>query len=68
MSKSLRLALLCSFAGVLAGALGVGGGIVKAPIMLALGMNPTVVAATASFMIVRFFFFHSSVSLSLSVV
>ena len=40
-----------TLAGVVAGAFGVGGGIVKGPLMLELGVSPPVAAATASAMI-----------------
>lgn len=39
-------------AGVAAGFLGIGGGMVKGPLMIELGMVPSVAAATSSFMIV----------------
>jgi hypothetical protein len=45
-----RLPLGCVFAGVLAGMLGVGGGMVMQPLMLELGLLPDVAAATAAFM------------------
>jgi uncharacterized membrane protein YfcA len=41
----------CSFAGVIAGMFGVGGGIVKGPLMLHLGVLPEVAAATSATMI-----------------
>jgi uncharacterized membrane protein YfcA len=41
----------CSFAGVIAGMFGVGGGIVKGPLMLHLGSLPEVAAATSATMI-----------------
>lgn len=43
--------LYCVVAGVAAGLLGIGGGMVKGPIMLAMGVLPPVQSATASFMI-----------------
>ncbi|TDH68857.1 hypothetical protein CCR75_005266 [Bremia lactucae] len=42
---------LCSMAGVCAGLLGIGGGMVKGPIMLEMGILPPVQSATANFMI-----------------
>eukprot|EP00276_Gloeochaete_wittrockiana_P006029 CAMPEP_0184647208 /NCGR_PEP_ID=MMETSP0308-20130426/4109_1 /TAXON_ID=38269 /ORGANISM="Gloeochaete witrockiana, Strain SAG 46.84" /LENGTH=418 /DNA_ID=CAMNT_0027077999 /DNA_START=301 /DNA_END=1557 /DNA_ORIENTATION=- len=38
-------------AGVVAGLLGLGGGLIKSPLMLQLGMNPLVVTSTSSYMI-----------------
>lgn len=43
--------LLCTIAGIAAGLFGVGGGIVKGPLMLEMGVNPLVAAATAATMI-----------------
>lgn len=43
--------LLCSTAGVAAGLFGVGGGIIKGPLMLELGVMPEVAAATSATMI-----------------
>lgn len=43
--------LLAGFSGMLAGLLGVGGGMIKGPLLLALGVDPLVASATASFMI-----------------
>lgn len=48
---TLRYPLLCSGAGVIAGMFGVGGGIVKGPLMLHLGVLPEVAAATSATMI-----------------
>ena len=42
---------ICSLAGVFAGLFGVGGGIIKAPLMLELGVCPEVAAATSATMI-----------------
>lgn len=47
-----RYPLLCFFAGVAAALTGIGGGLVKSPIMLEMGMLPAVVTATSSFMII----------------
>eukprot|EP00298_Acanthocystis_sp_HF-20_P010054 c18644_g1_i2.p1 GENE.c18644_g1_i2~~c18644_g1_i2.p1 ORF type:complete len:483 (+),score=179.39 c18644_g1_i2:31-1449(+) len=52
----LHFPALCTFAGVSAGLLGIGGGMVKGPLMLHMGVNPEVSAATSGFMI----FFTSS--------
>jgi uncharacterized membrane protein YfcA len=43
--------LLCIFAGMCAGLFGVGGGIVKGPLMMEMGVHPLVAAATSSVMI-----------------
>ena len=43
--------LLCVFAGLCAGLFGVGGGIVKGPLMLEMGVHPMVSAATSAVMI-----------------
>jgi len=43
---------ICSMAGLIAGMFGVGGGIVKGPLMLELGILPDVASATAATMIV----------------
>ena len=42
---------LCSVAGVFAGLFGIGGGIVKGPLLLEMGVRPTVAAATSATMI-----------------
>ena len=49
--NSIRYPLLCSFAGLLAGVFGVGGGLLKGPLMLELGVLPTVASATSNVMI-----------------
>ncbi|KAF6251261.1 hypothetical protein COO60DRAFT_1562023 [Scenedesmus sp. NREL 46B-D3] len=49
--NSLLYPLLCSTAGIVAGLFGVGGGIVKGPLMLELGVSPEVAAATSATMI-----------------
>ena len=46
----MRVQILCVLAGVLAGMLGVGGGMIMQPLMLELGLLPDVCAATAAFM------------------
>ena len=43
--------LICSIAGLFAGMFGVGGGIVKGPLMLIMGVHPLVAAATSATMI-----------------
>jgi uncharacterized membrane protein YfcA len=48
---TIRYPLICTIAGVFAGLFGVGGGIIKGPLMLEMGVNPLVAAATASTMI-----------------
>lgn len=45
------LPVACTLAGVAAGGLGIGGGMVKTPLMLELGILPSVAAATAALMI-----------------
>ncbi|GMI28582.1 hypothetical protein TeGR_g10495 [Tetraparma gracilis] len=40
------------FSGIMAGLLGIGGGVINGPLLLGLGVEPSVVAATASTMIV----------------
>ena len=42
---------ICVSAGVAAGLLGIGGGMLKGPIMLEMGLPPRVVAATAAYML-----------------
>merc|ERR1712137_609996 len=49
--NTLRYPLICSLAGLCAGLFGVGGGIVKGPLMLEMGISPAVAAATAATMI-----------------
>lgn len=62
--NTIRYPLLCSSAGVLAGLFGVGGGIIKGPLMLELGVEPQVASATAATMIL---FTSSSASVSFEV-
>ena len=50
-ATTIRYPLLCSMAGILAGLFGVGGGIIKGPLMLELGVAPQVASATAATMI-----------------
>ncbi|KAE9003808.1 hypothetical protein PR003_g17084 [Phytophthora rubi] len=49
--RVLTFPAVCTIAGVAAGLLGIGGGMVKGPIMLEAGILPPVQSATASFMI-----------------
>ncbi|KAK1946950.1 Sulfite exporter TauE/SafE family protein 3 [Phytophthora citrophthora] len=55
---------LCTMAGVCAGLLGIGGGMVKGPIMLEMGILPGVQSATANFMIL---FTSSSTTLQFAI-
>lgn len=48
---TIKYPLVCSMAGLIAGMFGVGGGIIKGPLMLALGVLPEVAAATSATMI-----------------
>jgi uncharacterized membrane protein YfcA len=57
-SNTVTYSLLAIIAGLVAGLFGIGGGIVKGPLMLALHVNPAVASATAATMI----FFTASVS------
>jgi len=59
-STTLLFPLICSSAGLVAGAFGVGGGIIKGPMMLELGVLPEVAAATSATMI---FFTASTASI-----
>ncbi|EFA81487.1 hypothetical protein PPL_05475 [Heterostelium album PN500] len=45
------LGILSVVAGILASLLGIGGGMIKGPVLLAMGLSPDIVAATSSFMI-----------------
>lgn len=49
--RCLTYPAVCSLAGAAAGMLGVGGGLIKAPLLIELGVSPQTTAATASFMI-----------------
>merc|ERR1719231_898612 len=55
-NSTIKYPLICTAAVLFAGLFGVGGGIVKGPLMLEMGVNPSVAAATAATMI----FFTSS--------
>merc|ERR1719356_969089 len=48
---TVRYPLMCTLAGIVAGLLGVGGGIVQGPLMLEMGVSPRVAAASAATMI-----------------
>ena len=50
-SSSILYPLACAVAGLCAGLFGIGGGIVKGPLMLEMGMLPQVASATSAFMI-----------------
>eukprot|EP00929_Paragymnodinium_shiwhaense_P025280 TRINITY_DN15335_c0_g3_i1.p1 TRINITY_DN15335_c0_g3~~TRINITY_DN15335_c0_g3_i1.p1 ORF type:complete len:595 (-),score=94.46 TRINITY_DN15335_c0_g3_i1:112-1896(-) len=50
-SNAIRYPLLCAVSGLLAGLFGVGGGIVKGPLMLEMGVVPVVASASAAAMI-----------------
>lgn len=49
--NTIKYPLICAIAGLLAGLFGVGGGIVKGPLMLEMGIMPAVAAASAAAMI-----------------
>merc|ERR1719215_2592067 len=49
--NSVRYPALCALSGLLAGLFGVGGGIVKGPLMLEMGVIPSVASASAAAMI-----------------
>jgi len=50
-SATIKYPLICTLAGVFAGLFGVGGGILKGPLMLEMGVQPAVASATAAQMI-----------------
>ena len=50
-STSVLYPLACAVAGLCAGLFGIGGGIIKGPLMLEMGMLPQVASATSAFMI-----------------
>ncbi|RLN60113.1 hypothetical protein BBJ28_00016418 [Nothophytophthora sp. Chile5] len=62
--RTLIFPTLCTMAGVAAGLLGIGGGMVKGPIMLEMGILPPVQSATANFMIL---FTSSSTTLQFAI-
>jgi len=49
--NTIKYPVICGFSGLLAGMFGVGGGIVKGPLMLEMGITPSVASATAATMI-----------------
>mmetsp|Transcript_3474 Transcript_3474/g.8613 ORF Transcript_3474/g.8613 Transcript_3474/m.8613 type:complete len:185 (-) Transcript_3474:121-675(-) len=49
--NTIKWPLICSLSGLVAGLFGVGGGIVKGPLMLAMGIDAQVASATAATMI-----------------
>jgi uncharacterized membrane protein YfcA len=51
LRNSLLYPFLCIFAGIAAGSFGIGGGTIKTPLMLEMGMNPHIVSATSTAMI-----------------
>jgi len=61
LKRSIVFPLICSTAGIFAGMFGVGGGIVKGPLMNEMGVLPEVTQATAAFMI---FFTASAATVS----
>lgn len=63
-SRTLVFPILCTMAGVAAGLLGIGGGMVKGPIMLEMGILPAVQSATANFMVL---FTSSSTTLQFAI-
>lgn len=50
-SNTLLYSSICSVAGLFAGLFGIGGGIVKGPLMLEMGVHPSVASATSATMI-----------------
>lgn len=59
--NSLKFPFVCALAGLMAGLFGVGGGVVKGPLMLEMGVLPAVSSATAAAMIL-----YTSAAASLS--
>merc|ERR1712129_590111 len=49
--NTIKYPLLCAISGLLAGLFGVGGGMVKGPLMLEMGIQPSVASASAAAMI-----------------
>merc|ERR1719409_2525561 len=49
--NTIRYPAICTLSGVFAGLFGIGGGIVKGPLMLEMGVIPAVVSASAAAMI-----------------
>jgi uncharacterized membrane protein YfcA len=50
--KISKIFLMCAVAGVMGGMLGIGGGIVMAPLMLELGVNPQTTSSTSNFILI----------------
>jgi uncharacterized membrane protein YfcA len=51
LSNTIYYSSLCSVAGLFAGLFGIGGGIIKSPLMLEMGVHPAVASATCATMI-----------------
>jgi hypothetical protein len=51
-SKMYKIMIFCFIAGLMSGMLGVGGGIVMAPLMLELGLHPKTTASTSNFLLI----------------
>lgn len=47
-----KIMAICFVGGIISGMLGVGGGIVMAPLMLELGLDPKTTASTSNFMLI----------------
>merc|ERR1719486_1430829 len=62
--STVKYPLVCTSAGIFAGLFGVGGGIVKGPLMLEMGVQPAVASASAAAMIL---FTSASASVSFGV-
>ena len=50
-TSTLQYPVICTLAGLVAGLCGIGGGLIKAPLLLALGVHPAVASATSATMI-----------------
>lgn len=50
--KIWKILLICFIAGIISGMLGVGGGIVMAPLMLELGVNPQTTTTSSNFILI----------------
>lgn len=51
-NKINKILLFCFMAGIISGMLGVGGGILMAPLMLELGMHPKTASSTSNFLLI----------------